>query len=384
MLRPGATELAGFEVLDPGRAVGAAVAAPERPGVAAVAGEEEGDAVDVDDALHRRVGGVGVHVLDQRRAGGRRDWLASTEGDQQGGAERGTSGKWSTHRRTSLSPASGRRGMPWPSAAPALGDSTPGGQAFDTRTWPTSGVDATTLRGPCRRPCPFGRARVVDSVAMHENDRGPSLVEQSPRPSTHDACANGTGPSRAPLSCDRIVAAALRYVDHNCLDDLSMRRLGGELGVEAMSLYRYFPSKAALLDAVVGRVLADVALPPRSTGSDWEAHVRVYAQSFRGVAREHPHVVSLLATHGSADRSQAAIRERMLDLWRQAGFDREGAGQAQCLLQGYLMGSSLLDLPPEDEAACTADFAFGLDVLLSGLRQRLAETAAVTAVRPRA
>ena len=66
---------------------------------------------------------------------------------------------------------------------------------------------------------------------------------------------------REPLSCVRIIEAAVRYVDDNCLDELSMRRLGSELGVEAMSLYRYFPSKGALLDAVVGWLLRDLALP---------------------------------------------------------------------------------------------------------------------------
>jgi AcrR family transcriptional regulator len=67
--------------------------------------------------------------------------------------------------------------------------------------------------------------------------------------------------ARQPLSCDRIVDAALRLVDLECLADLSMRRLGGELGVEAMSLYRYFPSKSALLDAVACRALEGLELP---------------------------------------------------------------------------------------------------------------------------
>ncbi len=71
------------------------------------------------------------------------------------------------------------------------------------------------------------------------------------------------GQFRVPLSCTRIIDAAVRYVDDNCLDELSMRRLGSELGVEAMSLYRYFPSKAALLDAVVDRLLSDLVLPHR-------------------------------------------------------------------------------------------------------------------------
>src|SRR6476469_4949044 len=85
---------------------------------------------------------------------------------------------------------------------------------------------------------------------------------------------------RQPLSRDRIIAAATGYVDANCLDDLSMRRLGSELGVEAMSLYRYFPSKAALLDGVVCSALTDLELPQQGSG-EWESDVRAYARSFR-------------------------------------------------------------------------------------------------------
>src|SRR5262245_60436475 len=75
---------------------------------------------------------------------------------------------------------------------------------------------------------------------------------------------------REPLSCVRIIDAAVRYVDDNCLDELSMRRLGSELGVEAMSLYRYFPSKQALLDAVVARLLAGLDMPDDAAPKGWE------------------------------------------------------------------------------------------------------------------
>ena len=53
--------------------------------------------------------------------------------------------------------------------------------------------------------------------------------------------------SRAPLTRSRIAEAALAIVDRDGLDALSMRRLGAELGVEGMAIYRHFPNKAAVL-----------------------------------------------------------------------------------------------------------------------------------------
>ena len=238
---------------------------------------------------------------------------------------------------------------------------------------------------------------------MHENDRGASLVKRAPETNghTHDACAGG-GSSRQPLSCTRIVDAALQFVDANCLGDLSMRRLGGELGVEAMSLYRYFPSKALLLEGIVRRVLGDLALPSPDAEQSWEPQVRAYAHAFRSVARQHPHLIPLLATQGPINPTLASIHERLIGLWQQAGLDRITAGQAQCALQGYLTGSSLWDAPVSDgrrrsEAPAArgrhrrrarplatigcecgnadADFEFGLDALMRGLQLRVAEAA---------
>lgn len=198
----------------------------------------------------------------------------------------------------------------------------------------------------------------------------------------HDACP---GPAaRQPLSCTRIVDAAVRYVDQDCLESLSMRRLGAELGVEAMSLYRYFPSKAALLDAVVCRMLSGVALPaepgdapvaaaPIAEPAAWEDAVREYASSFRAVCAAHPRLLPLLATLGPTNPTLRRMESRMVDLWREAGFDPATAANAQVALQGYLTGSCLQGAgTPSADAA----FTLGLDAIVVGLRGRLASTTA--------
>ena len=69
------------------------------------------------------------------------------------------------------------------------------------------------------------------------------------------------------LSHDRIVEAAIDFVDHNGLSSLTMRRLGKELGVEAMSLYRYVDGREDLLEGMIGYMVAQLHLRPRAASS---------------------------------------------------------------------------------------------------------------------
>ena len=51
---------------------------------------------------------------------------------------------------------------------------------------------------------------------------------------------------RPALSREYILHTALRIVDRDGPDKLTMRRLGAELGVDPMAVYHYLPNKAAL------------------------------------------------------------------------------------------------------------------------------------------
>lgn len=125
--------------------------------------------------------------------------------------------------------------------------------------------------------------------------------------------------ARRPLTRDRVVAAAQHLVDRRGLAALSMRRLGAALGVEAMSLYKHVPHKAALLDLVLERVLGDVApAPPRAT---WEDRLRHVAHELRRVARAHPHVFPLLVTRIPATPRALAPLEALLAALADAGLD---------------------------------------------------------------
>lgn len=120
-----------------------------------------------------------------------------------------------------------------------------------------------------------------------------------------------------------MVAAALRLADRRGLGALSMRRLGAALGVEAMSLYKHVPHKAALLDLLVERVLAGVS--PAPPGASWEERLRHVSRELRRVACAHPHVFPLLATRIPATPTALAPLEALLAALADAGLDDDAA-----------------------------------------------------------
>ncbi|MFF8290870.1 TetR/AcrR family transcriptional regulator [Streptomyces sp. NPDC016309] len=177
------------------------------------------------------------------------------------------------------------------------------------------------------------------------------------------------------LTRERVLAAALGVVDAEGLSALSMRRLGAELGVEAMSLYRYLPGKGALLDGLVEALHqeveellapdADAGAGPEADGDaeDWRAGLQRIARATYAVALRHPEVVPLLATRmlsvPLARRPAAVLRvdERILRLLHQAGLDEPTATAAHRAFTAWLLGyllvelRAMVDAPDEPEPA---------------------------------
>ena len=205
---------------------------------------------------------------------------------------------------------------------------------------------------------------------------------------------------RQPLSRRRILEAAVRLVDREGLAALSMRKLGQELGVEAMSLYRHVPNKAALLDGIAETVVGEAEIPPADAG-DWAERARAMNRAYRRLAHAHPNVFPLIALRPL--NTPAALRpiEAALEIFCGAGFDEQTALHAFRTLASYASGYALdeirafsaddadedarLDirrLPPEEFPRLVAlapyryqwgeeEYEFGLEVILTGLRARL-------------
>jgi AcrR family transcriptional regulator len=155
------------------------------------------------------------------------------------------------------------------------------------------------------------------------------------------------------LDQQRIVRAAIDYVDGHGLRDLTMRRLGAYLGVEGMALYRYVPGREALLDAVVDAVVDELQGDPDvhlEAHAGWVDYLQRLAHGLRRIALAHPEVFPLVATRPPAApwvrpplRSLRWI-ESLLRVMTEAGFSDEDAAAVYRAFSSFLLGHLLLEV----------------------------------------
>src|SRR4051794_40712215 len=100
------------------------------------------------------------------------------------------------------------------------------------------------------------------------------------------APAEPVSSSRAPLTRERVLRAAVDLADQDGIDVVTMRRLGQQLGVEAMSLYNHVADKDDLLTGMVDLVVGEIALP--SPGAEWKSAIRAWASGARSMLLRHP------------------------------------------------------------------------------------------------
>ena len=212
-------------------------------------------------------------------------------------------------------------------------------------------------------------------------------------------------PPRLPLSRDRILRAAAALADVGGLESLTMRRLGEELGVEAMSLYKHVANKDDLLDGMTDDVFAEIGLP--DGGADWRTAMRERALSVRATLARHPWATALMQSRTTPGRATMRHHDTVIGTLRAAGFSIELTAHAFSALDSYIYGFALQQrsLPFEtgEQAAELAEailaqfpaddyphlaeltvqhvlqpgydygneFEFGLDLLLDGLEDAL-------------
>jgi AcrR family transcriptional regulator len=121
------------------------------------------------------------------------------------------------------------------------------------------------------------------------------------------------------LSRAMLTAAALRIVDRDGLDALSMRRLGSELCVDAMAAYRHIPNKGALLDEVVEAVMSEIDPDAADASLPWQDQLRTLARSYLATLRAHPNAAPLIAQRSLRTAGSLRVVERALRIMTDAG-----------------------------------------------------------------
>jgi AcrR family transcriptional regulator len=139
------------------------------------------------------------------------------------------------------------------------------------------------------------------------------------------------------LSRETIVAEAVRLLDEEGTEALSMRRLGSRLGAGATSLYRHVANKDELFELAVDEVYGELPLPPLGEAADWRTTVTHVARSLRD-----PWIAAKLGEVGLAYLGPNMLRqtEHTLALFESAGFSLEEADQAMSTVAAFVLGVS--------------------------------------------
>ncbi|WP_350280519.1 TetR/AcrR family transcriptional regulator C-terminal domain-containing protein [Kribbella sp. HUAS MG21] len=210
-------------------------------------------------------------------------------------------------------------------------------------------------------------------------------------------------PTKAPLTREDIVLAAIKVLDRDGLDTFSMRVMAAELGTAATSaLYWRIATRNDLLELVVDAVLPDAPAPSHG---DWREQVTVVARTAYQALWEHPWAAQLLPTHAGLGPNYQALTDRVQSILAAAGFKGTHLDSAVSAIFHYLIGSAVTDsawlsvvrrsgmnelrwastsaarmgvdadhlaayLDRESTAGPEARFTSGLRVILAGLRPR--------------
>ncbi len=165
--------------------------------------------------------------------------------------------------------------------------------------------------------------------------------------------ATNRAPRRVPLSRERVLDAAIKLADQGGLESLSMRKLGQELGVEAMAVYYHFANKGEVIDGIVDIVFSQIDLP--ASGADWKSAMRQRAVSLRDVLLRHRWAIGLMESRRKPGPANLRHHDVVIGSLRSAGLNMPTIAHAYSLVDSYVYGFALfaMNLPfdPSEEVA---------------------------------
>ncbi|HEY3867345.1 MAG TPA: TetR/AcrR family transcriptional regulator [Actinocrinis sp.] len=147
--------------------------------------------------------------------------------------------------------------------------------------------------------------------------------------------------SRPALSREAIVDAALRIVDSEGYDALSMRRVAQEFGTGAASLYAYVSNRDELEDLLVERVVGECLAPEPGDPETWQQRLKDCLMGSYDVLLSHRDVARVLVGRAPFGPKALANVNAMLGLLREAGLPDRIVGFAPAMLGEYLTGAAI-------------------------------------------
>jgi len=153
--------------------------------------------------------------------------------------------------------------------------------------------------------------------------------------------APGRRGRREPLSRERITIAALAFIDRWGLEEFSTRRVGRQLGVEGMALYKHFKNRDGILDAVAEALILELEVPVEGK---WQDRLKDFARRYRALARVHPRAYPLLATRQLATPRALMMVEELVKGLVETGFSLDDAALLFRTVGNFCNGTALDEL----------------------------------------
>jgi AcrR family transcriptional regulator len=169
---------------------------------------------------------------------------------------------------------------------------------------------------------------------MADSDRSyPSVWTRPPRK------------ERSTLTREQIVSEAVRLLDSEGIDALSMRKLAARLEAGATSIYWHVANRDELIELIIDEVYGELEVPDPDGTPDWRPAVRRVAHDMRSGIVRHPWIVSVLDHLAAVHMGPNALRlsERLIGLFQGAGFELREAERALTTLSSYVIGSAMAE-----------------------------------------
>lgn len=135
----------------------------------------------------------------------------------------------------------------------------------------------------------------------------------------------------------------MEFVDQHGIGALTMRALGEKLGVDPTAVYRHFPNKEQLVDAMLNDLLGEAlehvdpqGTPPRTIIVNTTHRVR---QTFQ----RHPLLVAEFATSNGAFPNGLALTTRMISALQSMGLSGDNLVRCYQMFEGYILGNGIFD-----------------------------------------
>ena len=146
--------------------------------------------------------------------------------------------------------------------------------------------------------------------------------------------------ARPPITQDLIVTTALRVLDTESLESVSMRRVAQELETGPASLYAHVANKKELLDLMFDRVAGEIELPGPLDPERWREQVRDLAVSMHATLSRHSDIARVALANIPTGPNALVVSERLLAILITGGVPVQAAAWALDRLALYICGDA--------------------------------------------